>query len=512
MKNTKVIVLKDGVRDYSGDLLVCLIAADKDDSPAGADFVQSVLESFVNKDEFSGKKGEAVMLYPPFNSGITRIKSRRILLLGVGRTEDISSTDQLRELFRSSGGTVAKECRKIFAENCCVELHRTTGIKLTLAAEYITEGILLGDYEFSKYKRDDRETKRYAGLKKLIISTPTRNPAIKKSCGRAINSALATITARDMANEPGNGWTPANFARHAKKIAAKHKLKCRIINKTEMKSLGMGGILAVNKGSSEPPKLIILEYRPKKKSDTVLLIGKGLTFDSGGISLKPAAGMMDMKYDMCGGAAVLSAMEAVGREKPEVGVVAMIPSTDNMSGSNALKPGDIITHFGGITSEIENTDAEGRLILADAMAYGVEQYKPTCVIDLATLTGAVIIALGHHYTGILGTSNPLIKMITRAGSVCGEPLWQLPLGEEYSKQIESEVADIKNTGGKPGGTITAAAYLQKFAGNVPWAHLDIAGTAWDFTKKTYIPKGPSGTGVRTLIEFIRRWKNGRIKW
>jgi len=217
--------------------------------------------------------------------------------------------------------------------------------------------------------------------------------------------------------------------------------------------------------------------------------------------------MMDMKYDMCGGAAVLASMDAIAKEKPNVGVVAIIPSTDNMSGSDALKPGDIITHYGGITSEVENTDAEGRLILADSLAYGIEQYNPSCVIDLATLTGAVIIALGHHHTGVLSNNDSLVKQLIDAGTKCGEPLWRLPLGREYSKQIESRVADIKNTGGKSAGTITAAAYLQKFVGEVPWAHLDIAGTAWNFTEKTYIPKGPSGTGVRTLVEFVKCWKN-----
>ncbi|MBW1636772.1 MAG: leucyl aminopeptidase [Deltaproteobacteria bacterium] len=511
MKNTKVIISKDGVSDYSGDLLICLTTINKDDKLSGADFIQPEIDSFQKKEEFSGKKGEGVVLYPPFNTNGTRIMGKRVLLLGTGKIDDIDSTNELRELFRSSGGIIADFCRKTSAENPCIVLHKSGDIKLQLAAEYLTEGVLLGDYSFKKYKINDDDKKQYPGIKKLLITAPGQISALKKNCRRAVNSAFSTVTARDMANEPGNGWTPDHFARHAEIIAKNHKLKCRIIEKSEMITLGMGGILAVNQGSVEPPKLVILEYRPKKKSDTILMIGKGLTFDSGGVSLKPAAGMMDMKYDMCGGAAVISAMETIAREKPDVGVVAMIPSTDNMSGADALKPGDIITHYGGITSEIENTDAEGRLILADAMAYGIEQYKPTCVIDLATLTGAVIIALGHHRTGILGTNDYLVKSLTRAGSICGEPLWRLPLGEEYSKQIDSEVADIKNTGGKPGGTITAAAYLQKFAGDVPWAHLDIAGTAWDFTKKTYIPKGPSGTGVRTLIELVRRWKNGQIK-
>jgi leucyl aminopeptidase len=270
--------------------------------------------------------------------------------------------------------------------------------------------------------------------------------------------------------------------------------------------MGMGGILAVNQGSSIPPKLIILEHRPKHFSKTFLFVGKGLTFDSGGVSLKPAAGMQDMKYDMCGGAAVLSAMKTIGLEQPEVRVIAIVPATDNMSGSAAVKPGDIIKHYNGLTSEVINTDAEGRLILADALAYGIKKYSPDCVIDLATLTGAVIIGLGHHRSGLMSNNDKLARKIIEIGAECGEPAWQLPLGKDYSKQIKSDVADIKNIGGKAAGSITAAAYLQNFVGDTPWAHLDIAGTAWDFTEKSYIPKGPSGIGVRTLIEFVRSWK------
>ncbi|MBF0572447.1 MAG: hypothetical protein HQK69_01620 [Desulfamplus sp.] len=308
-----------------------------------------------------------------------------------------------------------------------------------------------------------------------------------------------------------------------------------------MKELGMGGIIAVNQGSSEPPKMVILEYQPQKgnakskenkgqensnlkqedvkqnqnlkekgleeKRDTILLVGKGITFDSGGICLKQPAGMEDMKYDMCGGAAVLAVMEAVAQEMPNnLGVVAIVPATDNLSGGSAVKPGDIISHYNGVTSEVINTDAEGRMVLADAIAYGIETFKPACVVDIATLTGAAIIGLGHHYSAILGNSDELVKRLVEAANRAGEPLWRLPLGREYTKQIESKVADIKNTGGKAAGTITAAAYLEHFVGKTPWAHIDIAGTAWEFTEKNYIPKGASGIGVRTFLEFIRSWQ------
>ncbi len=251
--------------------------------------------------------------------------------------------------------------------------------------------------------------------------------------------------------------------------------------------------------------MVILEYEPPQKTtQTLLFVGKGLTFDSGGVSIKPSAGMEEMKYDMCGGAAVLSVMQVIGKEKPNVRVIGIVPATDNMPSGSAMKPGDIIHHFNGLNSEIVNTDAEGRLILADALAYGVKKYKPDCVVDLATLTGAVIIGLGHHYTGLVSNNGNLVKRLVAAGKGCGEPLWQLPLNDDYSDQLKSEVADVKNIGGKSGGTITAAAYLEKFVNKTPWAHLDIAGTAWNFTEKSYIPKGPSGTGVRTLLEFVER--------
>ena len=269
----------------------------------------------------------------------------------------------------------------------------------------------------------------------------------------------------------------------------------------------MGGILGVNQGSDIPAKMVILEYSSgNDKAETLLLVGKGLTFDSGGISLKPAGGMEDMKYDMCGGAATIAAMGAIAQEAPKnINVVAIIPTTDNLSGSKALKPGDIITAYNGKTIEVINTDAEGRLILADALSYGIKKYSPAAVVDLATLTGAVILGLGHHNTGLLSNDDGLAEKVRQAGLRAGEPMWRLPLGEEYRKQLKSKVADLKNTGGRPAGTITAGAFLAEFVGDTPWVHLDIAGTAWNFTKKSYIPEGPSGIGVRSLLELVRFW-------
>ncbi len=310
-----------------------------------------------------------------------------------------------------------------------------------------------------------------------------------------------------MANEPGNHWTPVDFGLYAGALALKPRMKCKILEQKELKRLKMGGILGVNQGSALPPRLVILEYRTKKTAPTILLVGKGITFDSGGISLKPGKGMDRMKYDMCGGAAVMAAMQGISMEQPKgINVVAIVPATENMPGSAALKPGDVITMYGGKTVEVLNTDAEGRLILADALAYGVDKFKPEAVIDLATLTGAVVVGLGHHRTGLMANNDELAAKALAAGERSGEPLWRLPLGKEYSKQLKSEIADLKNIGGPAAGTITAAAFLEEFVGETPWAHFDIAGTAWDFTEKSYIPKGVSGIGARTLLELVRAWK------
>ncbi|MFH0782478.1 MAG: leucyl aminopeptidase [Pseudomonadota bacterium] len=510
MKSTKLIVSSKKIEEYAGDLLVVLVALDDQGISVADDLFRPLLEFLVEYKEFSAKKGEQLQLYPPFGPLAGKFKCRRLLLVGLGCWSDHTDINVANELLRTAGGGIANQCKSCKAINIGVCIPTSIGISEVAIGEYLSEGVLLGDYRFVKYKTQRKDEDAYPGLAKIELLGSTNVKAVRRSAAKAGNSANAVITARDMANEPGNGWTPSHFSKYAMEIAEKLQLHCTILEKTDLIDLGMGGMIAVNQGSEEPPKFVILEYIPEKKGETVLLVGKGLTFDSGGISLKPAQGMMDMKYDMCGGAAVLSAMVAIGREKPDVRVVAIVPATDNMADGKALKPGDVITHYGGITSEIESTDAEGRLILADALAYGIEKFQPDCVIDLATLTGSVIIALGHHYSGLLSNNDQLAEKLIEVGAVCGEPLWRLPLGEMYVKQIKSQVADIKNTGGKPAGCITAAEYLHQFVGKIPWAHIDIAGTAWDFTEKTYIPKGPSGVGVRILIEFLRRWENGKM--
>ncbi len=502
-------ITKRDPENYSGKLLICFIEQTKEKQPSlGLTGLNKMLKQAWTMGDFSGKADEKLFFYPPATTGKAQALSvDRVLVIGLGEQEKEQRAN--RERLRVAGGIAAGEACRLKAEEALAILPEHMSLPPFEIAECITEGLVLGNYQFRKYKNKKDDEDQPGQVKTFVLyggSLPSVSVRRGMTAGR-IGSQAACI-ARDMANEPGNKWRPAEFAGFGKKISKEYGLKYRVLEKSDLKRLGMGGILGVNQGSAVPPKLVILEYKTSKKNPTLMLVGKGLTFDSGGISIKPSAGMEDMKYDMCGGAAVISVMQAIGEEQPEnINIVALIPATENLPGAHALKPGDIVTHYGGKTSEVVNTDAEGRLILADSLAYGIEKYKPDAVIDLATLTGAVIIGLGHHRTGLLGNNDQLVDRILGAGEKCGEPLWRLPLDPEYTKQLKSEVADLKNIGGRPGGTITAASYLAEFVGETPWAHLDIAGTAWNFTEKSYIPKkGPSGTGVRTLLELVRNWK------
>ena len=463
--------------------------------------------------DFSGKKGETFLFYPAAASKDIKhnLAAGRVLAVGLGKIGEDIQADVLREQIRLAAGTAARQAAALKVKNLLAVLPEKTGLSDADLTECVSEGLLLGSYRFDRYKSKKKDDEPVVKIEAMALHAGNLDQdAVKQGLHRGERAAKAACTARDMANEPGNVWTPKRFAEFGEKLAKEHGLECTVINKPEMRKLGMGGLLGVSQGSAQPPKLVILRYQGSedKKAPTLMLVGKGLTFDSGGISLKSPLHMEEMKYDMCGGAAVICAMQAIAEEKLKgINVVALIPASENLPSATALKPGDIITHFGGITSEIVNTDAEGRLILADALAYGIATYKPNAVVDLATLTGAVIIGLGHHRSGLLATDDTLAAQINAAAERAGEPVWRLPLGPEYSKQIKSTVADIKNSGGKEAGTITAAAYLQEFVGDTPWAHLDIAGTAWGFTEKSYIPKGPSGIAVRTLLNLVRDWQH-----
>jgi leucyl aminopeptidase len=310
--------------------------------------------------------------------------------------------------------------------------------------------------------------------------------------------------ARDLINCPGNEVNPSYLAETAKTLAKRTSLRCKILHKQDMEKLAMGCLLGVAQGSEQPPVLIQLEHTPKGAAGApIVLIGKGITFDSGGISIKPAASMEDMKMDMAGGAAVLGTMQALAQLNYPRRVIGLVPASENLPSGTAVKPGDILRAMSGKTVEVINTDAEGRLILADAISYAVQQFKPACIIDLATLTGAVVVALGNHATGMMGTDDAMMERLQTAGVRSAERVWQLPLFDEYSKQIKSDFADIKNVGGgRDAGSIIGGAFLKEFVGDTPWVHLDIAGTAWTHDGKSYMPKGATGVGIRLLVETL----------
>lgn len=484
-----------------GDTVVYFVRERAKQAPSCPDqAVADYLKKARELGDFRGQAGKSLIYYRESSKGGKA--PERVIMVGLGKEKPTP------ELFREAGGVAVSAALATKARRLKVALPGSFGgLAEAELARALAEGLVLGSYRFDKYRKDF-EPEEDDSLKGIVIHAE-EDRAIDAAVKQGLVAGLAVNFARDMANEPGNHWTPAHFVKAGRDLAGKYALTCKVFDKSALKKLGMGGIVGVGQGSVQPPALVALEYRGgTAKSPTLLLVGKGLTFDSGGISLKPGAGMQDMKFDMCGGAAVLAVMQAVAQLKPSgINVVGLVPAAENMGGSAALKPGDIISQFNGKNVEVVNTDAEGRLLLADALAYGVKHYQPTAVIDIATLTGAVIVALGHHRTGLLSNDDALAAKLLTIGDHCGEPLWRLPLGKEYRKQLKSEVADLKNVGAdRAAGTITAACFLEEFVDKTPWAHLDIAGTAWDFTKKSYVPKGPSGVGVRTLLELVLGWK------
>jgi leucyl aminopeptidase len=364
------------------------------------------------------------------------------------------------------------------------------------------EGLTLGDWSFDDLRGE-------AGRKKLnpppgrgIVLTPEPVPEAEAAAARGRIIADAQNYARGLVARPGNVATPRFLAAQAERLAEELGMRVQTWGPERLRELGFGALLAVARGSSQEPRFILLEHRGAEGPPYVV-VGKGVTFDSGGISLKPPAGMADMKYDMAGAAAVFGTLKAAAELELPQRVIGLIPATENMPSAEALKPGDVIRGLAGISIEVDNTDAEGRLILSDALAYA-DRLKPRAVVDLATLTGACVIALGHHAIGMMTPDDSLADALTVAGMASGERVWRLPLWREYRKQLDSDIADIKNVGGRPASTITAGLFLKEFVGDFPWAHLDIAGTAWTDEQRPYNPKGATGIGVRLLIEWLRR--------
>jgi leucyl aminopeptidase len=426
----------------------------------------------------------------------------RLLVVGAGKVADLT----LERLRRLAALAQAQAEAHGVAELALVCDLTGLGLDAHAAGRAVAEGLVLGAYRYAPPSRKSAK-KRAAQAAQVVLLGGERSVfAAGFEFGRL--AAAATVFARDLANGPANLVTPTRLAVEAKRLAGRG-VSVRVLERRDMERLGMGALLGVAQGSAQPPKLIALDYRPPRAKSTVCVIGKGLTFDTGGISIKPAAKMEEMRYDMCGGAAVLGLFHAIRhgalrQVKRPVRVVGIVGAVENMPGGGAQRPGDVVTACDGTTIEVLNTDAEGRLVLADAIAWARRTYQPKCVVDLATLTGAVVVALGHEVAAVLGNQDGLVQELLAAGKAADEPLWQLPLWEVHKGLNKSKYADLANLPNAAGGagTIGAAAFLAHFAEDTPWAHLDIAGTAWGAESKDYYTTGATGTGVRTLLQWL----------
>ena len=405
---------------------------------------------------------------------------------------------------RSLGGKLGRLFKKTSFPELAFLLPASSNLPIFSQFESFLEGFFLGRYEYSEFKSKPK-TKDH--LKSILFLSSEKQSWVS-TAKQSWVWAEATNQSRDLGNKPGNHLRPVDLMTACQEMAKTHGLSFEALDEKQMEIEKMGCLLGVSKGSEEPAFLNIMEYHHSASAQTLMLVGKGLTFDAGGISLKPAGGMEEMKHDMCGGSAVFGAMKIIAQLKPAINVIALIPASENLPDGKANKPGDVLTACDGTTVEILNTDAEGRLILADAIAYGIKRYQPDAVVDVATLTGACMVALGHYHSGYQCNQTALSQQIEKAAQRTGDPVWRMPHAEVYFKDIEGHLSDLKNAGVREGGMITAGLFLQHFAGKVPWAHIDIAGTAWSAERIPYYPaKGATGTATRLLADLALNWKS-----
>ena len=452
--------------------------------------LDGAISSLISRGEIKGKFGEVNIVHT-----FGKLPARIVAIAGLGKRQDFNA-----DKIRGVAGEFCRTLRKLNCHKIATILHGADigGIELEASAEAIAEGALLGLYSFTKYKKAEYENIEEM---RIVVREEEKVPILELAIGKGKVVAEATNLARDMVNEPANYMTPSQMAEAAKEIANKYNLEFKVFDREDIEAMGMEALLGVAKGSNQPPKLITLSYKGDERSEKALgVLGKGITFDSGGISIKSSEGMGEMKDDMAGAAAVMTALGAIAQLKPKINVTAIIPATENLPSGTALKPGDVLKAVNGKTIEVISTDAEGRLILADALSYA-QKLGLSPIIDLATLTGACRVALGTLYSGVFGNDQELIDKILKAAEKTGERMWQMPMPEEYKEQNKSEIADVKNTGNRYGGAITAALFLAEFVDNTPWVHIDIAGTASSTKESGYIIKGATGVGVRTLVKL-----------
>ncbi len=447
------------------------------------------LRALIKKSGFKGKSGASLLM-----ATHGAMPAGHLLLVGLGKHDDNRVHD-----WRVAGAVTARESARLWADEATFMLPQDRQTDPVVSA--VAEGALLNSYRFTKYRSNDTSA---AGLRTLVLgrTAGTRSVALARAVKRARLSASAVALARDLVNEPASTATAAYLSEQALASCQGAGLEVEVWGKRKIQQMKLAGLLAVNQGSREEPRFIHMRYRPKGQArKRVALIGKGITFDSGGLSLKPARSMETMKLDMAGGAAVIAVMSVLPDLAPKAEVLGLVPATDNLPDGGAQKPGDVIRYRSGKTVEVMNTDAEGRLILADALTLAAAE-KPDCMINLATLTGACVVALGHELAGLFSNDDELAERLAACGRDAGEGLWRLPLAAEYREDIKSNVADIKNVGGGSAGAITAALFLQEFVGEVPWAHLDIAGPAFASKEHLMHSKGGTGFGVRTLLNLL----------
>jgi len=471
----------EGMERLDGDIAVVDKALD------------GAISQLISQGEIKGKLNEITIVH-----SLGKLPTARVVVAGLGKQSELSP-NKVR-------GAVAETCRWLRQKGIGNIATTAQGagindIGLEDAAQVVTEGALLGLYSFRRHKT--KEDDKLGEIKQLlIVGSDEAKPRLEESSSKGKVLAEATNLARNMVNEPANYMTPNHMAEMAMRLAESHGLEASVLEQEQMAKLGMGALLGVAQGSRQPPKFIVLNYKGGDSAKiNVALVGKGITFDSGGISIKSSEGLAEMKGDMAGGAAVMAAINAIAQLKPKINVTAIIPATENLPSGNALKPGDILTAMNGKTIEIITTDAEGRLILADALAYA-KKFGAKFIVDVATLTGACRVALGDVCSGAFGNNQQLVDMMIAAGNEAGELIWQMPMYDEYKEQNKSDVADIKNVGGRYGGAITAAKFLAEFINDTPWVHLDIAGTSLSEKERGYLVKGATGVPVRTLVNLV----------
>jgi leucyl aminopeptidase len=444
--------------------------------------------------EFTGKLYSTAILHKPQG-----LAAKRLVVIGGGKREKFSAVEA-----RRIGGTLVRVLKGKGARSIALLISPEPSAEQVTAA---VEGALVGDWEPNKYKTDPKKNDKQ--VDSFIVAAPAGDAgALTAAARRGQIIGESQNLARELVGEPANKLTPASLAEVARQMAAELGLEYEVLDQPAMEKLGMGALLGVAQGSSNPPFLLVIKYRPSigYGGDHLALVGKGVTFDTGGVSIKPAEGMDRMKYDMAGAAAVLGAMRALAQLKPAIPVSGYIPTVENMVNGNAQRPGDIVTAMSGKTIEVLNTDAEGRLILADAITYAIRQ-GATHIVDAATLTGAIGIALGHHNTGAFTNNETFLQRFFAAAREAGEKMWQLPMDDEYKDYLKSAFADLPNVGGRYGGSITAAWFLREFADPTPWIHLDIAATAWIDDNKSWISKGPSGVAMRSFVQLASAWSS-----